>query len=322
MEFKNGISILFSNMGYTLKILVWILIALVLTVGVGCAIIIPLGKEIAATTDASMWFSELISKVNDFLDGSLSVRGLLREGPDCLENVFVSISTNVGATVGLVFGGVFVYAFYCFVFGLAYYPMADVINKLMASNLRMGFASSLVMNLKNATKYSAARLSISLPIDLIFATLMGLIVFGLFQVIYVFVLPIAVIFGIVFTTSRAMLFSGWLPRMIYHPEDRVYVNFLRSLIYVKSNFGGYLKAYLITFIVSYVLIVLCALPTGGLMSVFMPAIYFFLLKTVELVGYYKLKGYNFYVDANNVVNTMEYGYRPDTQTELFDERND
>ena len=317
MEFKHAISILFSNMGYTLKILVWILIALALTLGVGCAIMIPIAKVISATTDATYWFGEMMARIDGFLDGSLSVRGLLTEGTDCLENVFKAIATNKGATCGLVFGGLFVYAFYCFVFGLSYFPTADVINKLMGSNLRMGFASSMAINLKNAAKYSAARLSITLPIDLVFATIMGLVVFGLFQVIYIFVLPIALVIGILFCTLRAMLFSGWLPRMLYHPEDRVYVNFLRSLIYVKSNFGGYFKAYILTFFVSYVLMVICALPTGGLMSIILPSIYFFLLRTVELVGYYKVKGYNFYVDANNVINTMEYGYRPDMQAENF-----
>ena len=318
MEFKHAISILFSNIGYTLKILVWILISLLLTVGVGCAIIIPIARVIGSTTEASYWFSELLAKLNGFLDGSLSVRGLLQEGSDCLENVFVSIATNKGATVGLVFGGVFVYAFYCFVFGLGYYPVAHAINNIMASNLRYSFANSLVMNLKNAARYSAARLSISLPIDLIFVTIMGLIIFGLFPLIYVFVLPIAIVVAMLFTTMRAMLFAGWLPRMIYHPEERVYVNFLRSLIYVKSNFGGFFKSYIITFFCAYLIGVTCTLPTGGIMLVLLPSIYFFLLRTVELVGYFKVKGYNFYVDANNVVNTVEYGYRADTQTEFED----
>ena len=318
MEFKHATSILFSNMGYTLKILVWILISLILTVGVGCAIIIPIAKIIGSTTEASYWFSELLARINGFLDGSLSVRGLLQQGSDCLENIFISMATNKGATVGLVFGGLFIYSFYCFVFGLCYYPMGYAINSIMASNLRYGFANSMMMNLKNAARYSIARLSISLPIDLIFAVIMLSIIFGLFPIIYVFVLPIAIVVAMLFCTLRAMLFAGWLPRMIYHPEERVYVNFLRSLIYVKTNFGGYFKAYLITFFCSYLIGVTCSLPTGGIMVVLLPSIYFFLLRTVELVGYFKVKGYNFYVDANNVVNTVEYGYRADTQAEFGD----
>jgi len=314
MEFKHAISILFSNIGYTLKILVWILISLALTIAIGCAIIIPIGKVIADTTQATYWASELLSKFNSFLDGSLSVRGLLQNGTDCLENMLVAITQNKGATAGLVFGGLFVYAFYCFVFGLCYYPMGHIINNLMASNLRFGFASSMAMNFKNAARYSIARLGVSLPIDLIFFIVMMSVIFGLFQVIYVFVLPIALVIWILFCTLRAMLFAGWLPRMIYHPEERVYVNLLRSLIYVKSNFGGYFKAYILTFFCAYLLAVTCSLPTGGLMAIILPSVYFFLLRTVELVGYFKVKGYNFYIDANNVVNTMEYGYRPDTQS--------
>ena len=281
---------------------------------------IPLGHVVATTTDAPYWFSELMSHCNAFLDGTLSVRGLLQQGSDALESMLIAVTDNKGATCGIVFGGLFIYAFYCFVFGLSYYPTADIINKLMGSNLRIGFANSMLMNLKNAARYSIARLGVSLPIDLIFATIMGLIVFGLFQVIYIFVLPIALVVAILFCTLRAMLFAGWLPRMIYHPEERAYVNFLRSLIYVKSNFGGYFKAYLLTFFCAYVLMVTCSLPTGGIMTILIPSVYFFLLRTVELVGYYKVKGYNFYVDANNVINMVEYGYRPDNQAEYEDGR--
>lgn len=315
MEFKHAISILFSNMGYTLKLFVWILISLALTVAVGCAIMIPLGKVIAATTEAPVYFGEIVAHFNGFLDGDLPVRGLLQQGTDALENMLLSVTTNKGATCGIVFGGLFIYAFYCFVFGLSYFPTADIINKLMGSNLRIGFANSMAMNIKNAAKYSIARLSVSLPIDIIFFAIMALVIFGLFQVIYIFVLPIALAVALLFCTLRAMLFAGWLPRMVYHPEERVYVNFLRSLIYVKSNFGGYFKAYLLTFFCAYILGVTCSLPTGGIMTILIPAIYFFLLRTVELVGYYKVKGYNFYVDANNVINMVEYGYRPDNQEE-------
>lgn len=34
-----------------------------------------------------------------------------------------------------------------------------------------------------------------------------------------------------------------------------------------------------------------------------------LLRTEELIGYYKAKGYRFYTDANTVINTVEFGYR-------------
>ena len=63
---------------------------------------------------------------------------------------------------------IFVYAFYCFVFGLSYYTVSDILNKLMASNYKIGFASNLALNFKIACKFSAARLAITLPIDVLF----------------------------------------------------------------------------------------------------------------------------------------------------------
>ena len=43
-----------------------------------------------------------------------------------------------------------------------------------------------------------------------------------------------------------------------------------------------------------------------------------MLRAIELIGYYKTKGFSFYTDATTVINTVEYGFRAEQQTEKFD----
>lgn len=309
MEFKYALSILFSNMGYAFKILLWVLISLIITAAIGVAILYPIFDVIVKTTDVASFVNGIGQSISTLLDGGISIKTMVSEVAANVAGAFDAIASNTGATVGLVFACIFVYAVYCFLVGLSYYPVADIINKYMASNLRFGFASNMALNFKNACRYSAARLVVSLPVDILFVVIMTSMTLGLVSVIKIFALPIVLIFALLFCTLRAMLFAGWLPRMLHHPEERVFTNFTRSFTFVKSNKGGFFKAYLITFTCVYLLASVFSLPTGGLISLILPSMYYMLLRTVELIGYYKAKGYRFYTDANTVINTVEFGYR-------------
>ena len=46
-----------------------------------------------------------------------------------------------------------------------------------------------------------------------------------------------------------------------------------------------------------------------------PSFNYFLLRLVELVGYYKMNGLSFYTDAITVVDTVEFGYRAENQAD-------
>lgn len=318
MEFKYSMSMLFSNLGYAFKILIWIVICMLLTIAIGCAIILPIWDIIASSTDISVHMQGLREILKSVWDGSNSIRGALSQGIIECKGAFSAIGSNVGVAVGLSFAGVFLYAFYCFMFGWSYYVISDIINNLMASNLKFGFASNMALNFKKCVKYSFSRLLVTLPIDLVIFTMLASILFGLFEHIGFFVLPIMLVLGVTCLSLRATLLAGWLPRVLFHPEERMFTAFSRSLTYVKTNAWGLIKSYAITFSMVYLLITVFVVPTGGLISIFMPAIYYFILRAIELIGYYKTKGYNFYTDGTNVVKTVEYGFRDEQQRKSDD----
>lgn len=319
MEFKYATSLLFSNMGYILKIFVWILICVLITAAIGSAILIPIGNLFASKTDVSDELDNLSAVANSFLHGEASIFDSavgLRDGFVALIN---ALTAHTSAFVGLIFALIFLYLLYCFLVGMSYYPTADIINKLMSSNLRFGFASSLAANFKAACKFSFAKMLVALPIDVvIFFVVYGLLV-GLSSLIGLFSLPIVLAVALTLCSLRATLFAGWIPRMLYNPDEKVFTAFSRSLTSVKTNFKGLFKAYAITFFVSYALIAGLSVPTFGLMSLVVPATYYFLLRCVELVGYYKTNAMCFYTDATTVINTVEFGYRKDIQD---DDEND
>ncbi len=315
MEFRNSLTILFSHIGYVLKIMVWIIISLIITAAVGAAILIPLWRVLAASTDAVMWAGELKDILTSVWNGTVNMRVAVFDLVPTAVSFVKTLTTNAGAFTGLVFALIFLYSLYSFVMGLSYYTIADIINKLMASNLRFGFASNMAMNFKKCCKYSFCRLLITLPIDICCFAIGIFIAYGLFSVAGLFTFPIMLILVILFCSLRALLFSGWLPRTLYHPEERMYTSFSRAFTFVRTNLGGLFKAYFVTFSCVYLLASVLTVPTGGLILLVMPSIYYFLLRAVELVGYYKTKGYSFYLDGSTVVNTVEYGYRAPNQEE-------
>lgn len=322
MEFKYSMSILFSHMGYIFKIFVWILISMLITVALGAAILIPLWNVIAQTTEAAIIAGGIKSAILSMVDGSMSVRSAINTVLPQFVDALKAIGQNPGAAVGLAFAVLFLYTVYCFVIGLSYYTVSDIVNNIMASNMRYGFASSMAMNLKKCFKYSVARLGVSLPIDILILAVMCALVFGLFPIIGFFSLPLVIAVAIIILSLRAVLFSGWLPRMLYHPEEKVYTNLTRSFTFVKYNFRGLFKAFLITFALIYLLFSAFAVPTGGLIFLVLPSTYYFVLRTIELVGYYKTHGFSFYTDATTVINTVEYGYRSDNQKDVAQDRQD
>lgn len=318
MEFKYSLSLLFSNLGHAFKIFLWIVLCLVLSLAIGAAIILPIWNVIASSTDVNTYVMAIKDSLATVWNGTSTIRASIGDILRSITDIFGALAQNPGITTGLVFAAIFVYAVYCFVFGLSYYTNADIINNVMASNMRYGFASNMALNFKKCCKYSAARLTITLPIDLIFITIMLCILFGLFEQISYFVIPILMVAGIVICSLRATLLAGWLPRMIFHPEENTYTSFTRSLTYVKSNVGGLFKSYAVTFTIVYLFATVFAIPTGGLMSLVLPSMYYFMLRAIELIGYYKTKGLSFYTDATTVINTVEYGFRAEQQTENFD----
>lgn len=313
MEFKYSLSIFFSNVGYALRILLWILFSLVLTLGIGAAIVLPIWDVLAASTDVTAYGIAIKDCFVGIWDGSSTIRQVLASLINYSIDALHALDANIGVAVGLGFVCAFLYAFYCFMFGLSYYTLAYIINNIMASNMRVGFASSMALNLKKSVRYSAARLTITLPIDFVIITIMSCIVLGLFRFVGFFMVPIALIVGVVLLSLRATLLAGWLPRMLFHPEEKVYTAFTRSLTYVKANSAGLFKSYAITFTIVYLCTTTLSVPTGGLMSVILPSIYYFVLRAIELIGYYKTKGFSFYTDATTVINTVEFGYRMEQQ---------
>lgn len=300
-------------MGYILKILLWVFIAVFITALIGTAIITPISDAITAKTDVGNELVFIKDTVGDFLHEGNGIYDFILELKDGIVGLIKALATHTSAFVGLIFALIFLYLLYEFIIGLSFYPTAYVVDNLMSSNTRYGFASAMAANFKKACKFSFCKMLICIPID---AVILGVVIgvgYGLFLGIKMFALPFVLIIALLLCTLRTTLFSGWLPRLLHHPEEGIFTSFSRSITSVKLNFKGMFKAITITYFIAYCCVSSLTIPTFGVINLVIPSLYYFLLRTIELVGYYKQNSMRFYVDATNVINTVEYGYRTDNQ---------
>lgn len=315
MEFKNSMSLLFSHPQYILKIFVYLLICVCIVAGISCAVIIPVYKHAMTYADVDAVFQPVWNTLNRYIEGNAGLRAVFNQFMNFVVEYFKMVYTHPLGVFASILIPIGIYFLYSFLTGLVHYPMAYIVNNIMSSDMKMPLASSILMNIKVSAKFSAAKMVLLFPIDLGAIIVLGVIGIFLNRVIGLFIFPILIILFVVYVSCRSLLVSAWLPRMLYHPEERVFVAFKKSFPMLKRNRRSVMQAFLLLCAICFCIAVALALPTYGLISLALPSVYYFVLRAIELIGYYKVKGYKFYTDASTVIDTTEYGYRPETQTD-------
>lgn len=179
MEFKYALSLLFSNMGYVIRIFVWVLIAMIITACIGAAVLVPVFDALGEAPEVADAFRTLTGELDSFLDDGMSIREFISSIPAAVGGLVAAVVGESGLCAALAFIAIFLYALYSFIVSLSYYPTAYSVKQLMSSNMRIGLPSSMALNFKQAVKFAACRVSIAVPIDIALIILAVLLVWGL-----------------------------------------------------------------------------------------------------------------------------------------------
>ena len=313
MEFKNSMSLLFSHPQYILKIFVYLVICVCIVAGISCAVVIPVYKHAMTYADVESVFAPVWNTISRYMEGNAGLRAVFNQFMTFIVKYFEMVYTHPLGVFASILIPIGIYFLYSFLTGLVHYPVAYIVNNIMSSDMKMPLASSMLMNIKVSAKFSAAKMLILFPIDLCAIIVLGVIGIFLNKVIGLFIFPILIVLFVVYTSARSLLVSAWLPRMLYHPEERVFVAFKKSFPMLKRNRRSVMQAFLLLAAISFCIATALALPTYGLIYLALPSVYYFVLRAIELIGYYKVKGYKFYTDSSTVIDTTEYGYRPENE---------
>ena len=166
MRFKHTINVLIDNFRVTYKLLVYLLIVVLITTGLGAAIVVP--------------FFDRLGHVEYYTAITEAVRIVLREIihgnfmslPEHFETISTNftdllsyLSENPGDLVLSALGLVFVALISRFLISLGNYTACALINDKMAMQANSSFCGALIKNLGNASLYSVIYMPISFVYD-------------------------------------------------------------------------------------------------------------------------------------------------------------
>lgn len=322
MEFKQSTSILFSNFGLVFKLLLYVLIVMLIFVSLSSAIVIPVFRQITARESMEILLNNTAEHIQNFLSSNQSII----ETYDLLVIDFKAILNNFLSSEGTIaivcVGMLLIYMLYKFLSALAFIPTSDILNNFMSSNLRYGFISNFAYNFRRSVKYSIWKVLITVPLDIVIVALLAVVFIGLWQIIKFFALPIILVLGIAMFSFKQTLFAGWIPRMLFNPDEKPLEALKKSYREMKDIRRSLFSAFTIVYFLYWAIIGTMTTATFGLMALITPSMNYVITRIVELVSYYKLKRLRFYTDANTVVDTVAVGIREEDQEKRESEKDE
>lgn len=217
MEFKHAFHVFVDNFATTYKLLVYRLIIIAVTAGLGCAVVIPtlnniLGTaqyEQLSTTFSELWADVIALNTDKLHDGLQAVLEAVRSFRHLIEE-----KAWLVAVAGICLA--IVYLIYKFLVGVGDYVTGALVNDRMAMHAKSYFTVTLFKNLKQSLLYSVIYAPIAFAYDILCVTLMWAIVFvGLsFVPALIKIFLVAVLF-MVFSAVKFTFTSDWLPSLIH-----------------------------------------------------------------------------------------------------------
>ncbi|MDD4839960.1 MAG: hypothetical protein PHE93_04750 [Clostridia bacterium] len=316
MEFKQSTSIMFSNFSLVFKLLLYVLIVTLIFVSLVSAIVIPVFRQITAAESMGYLVDNTRDHVQTFLQGNSSIMSTYEVLKVDIIAIWETFFSAGGAIAAVCIGVFILYILYKFLLSLSFMPTSDILNNFMSSNLRYGFLSNFTLNIRRSVKFSLLSVLIFLPIDAAIIVTVGSLFIGAWQIIKVFALPIALVVGIFLCSFRQSLFAGWIPRLLFHPEEKIFEALKKSYIETKYYRKTLIAAFAIVYFIYWALTGALTASTFGLMLLIIRPMNFVMTRIVELVGYYKINRMRFYTDANTVVDTVAVGLREENQEKI------
>lgn len=288
---------LVSKFGYVWVLLLYIIITGTILAGLAIPFAVPVVRAFGQAGIGKM-FSELFGSVTS----GESVDVWFDKLYGIVQTMKTSLVQNraVAVNTGLLIFLVMVFAFR-FIFGLYEIPLCTVLEGAMSSNARIGFTGRFVSRIGKSSCFVLTKMLYTIVFD----TLIGLIIYGLFELFNVQVLKFFAPFFImlvllVLLAFRYALISMWAPDIVVR-EKGIFRAFgssvKRSVRHMGSVFSTYLCAW--TLIIAVNMLVGTFTFGAGLILLVPLSVLF--INLLNMTIYYGKTGKRYYVDDATVV---------------------
>ena len=305
MRFKHTIHVLIDNFRTTYKLLLYVLVVLLISIGLSAAIIVPFLRGL--NTDVNL-YDQLLASVsalfNEIVNGDLDIPGRLTDIHESFTELTAYLVDNPSSLVLCIVGLLAVMLVQRFFMGLGNYAAACNINDRMSMQANSQFLGGLLKNLGRASAMSGIYALISLIYDAVALFVSGYLMLGLLYnaagTPILISLMLFVVMMLLFMAVKMMFTTDWLPAMICGKQRTV-----PAMKYAFERRGKNSLAVFSFYATSLVMIlsvnVLAAISTiGAALLITVPLSYLYLL-CYEFVNYCDNKEIRYFVDKRTII---------------------
>ena len=312
MEFKNSISIITVKFGTVFRVILYIAIVGVIVLGIAMIGINPIISDIENSQAIKDGIRSVTEDVRSFLAGDYTMKQTLDATKDDASEILSLIKTETNAFTKIGLLTVLLLAISRFLIGLCYVPLGDIFGQYMQSGMRYGFFSNYVKNIKQSLNFSWGYTLFSTLLDVPVVLITVVSVYFAFSVFKIISLMLAVVFIVAIVAFRFTLTAGVIPYILFENcGSNFFVALKRSLPCVKKNINGYMRCFIMSVLLFYLLNAACAVTTVFVITILSLAALVILVRLLELCFYFKYKKMKYYIDDNTVVDTAPFAERAD-----------
>ena len=313
MRFKHTINVLIDNFRVTYKLLVYLLIVILISIGLSAAIVVPFFGRLENVE----YYANIIETFNDLFDNIIhgdfsSFAGYFER----ISNNFNELLTYLGehpadlvlSSLALMLIGL-VRRFFI---GLGNFAAGSLINDKMAMQANSAFSAALIKNLGKASLYSVIYLPMSYVFDVACVLVLYLILFMALSLPIMVAVFLFFVFMVLLTGVKMMLTSDWLPAIICGKQGTV-AAFKYSFTRKSGNSFGVYSFFATSAVAILAFNVLAAIGTfGAALIITLPLSYLYLL-CYEFVNYCDGNEIKYFIDKHTII-------KPDQEKETSREQ--
>lgn len=313
MELKNSVSVILSKFNIVLQIMIYIFVAIFLVSLLFMCVMIPVGRELSADAVVSGNIDMAKASWQSYLDADISLRELLHDASTAFDVVWDHLNNSTRTIAEVLTTAIVCFYLLKFMLGLAYYPVAFIVDNFMSSCLKYGFMSAYFKNIRKSATYSFFYALIAGTYNLLVCVFIFFFVKTTFSSLGFFTFALALIFWLLLYSLRAVVFSGWIPYYLHSEDNKLWKSLKNSFVLVKTRWRRLAISFIMLYAVAYILVVVMFVPTFGVFSVLGYAVIFLSVRAVELTFYYTFNKMNYYLDPRTIVDAREIVDRTEFQ---------
>lgn len=312
MRFKHTFSVFLDNFSTNYKLLVYGLIVLLVTVGLSCAVLLPLLSSITGTVE----YATLQQAISDLWRGAIDLnldglKDLIANCQKAFDAFIAMLGTKTGLFALCAVLLIVVYLINRFLSAIGIYTMGCLINDRMALRTNSSFIYTMTKNLGKSSLFAVIYAPICFVYDFICTAICVLIMSISPMLIKLFAFMVLLI---AFTALKHTFICDWLPSVVHGKQSNG-----KAISYSFSRKGkdtGYIFSNLliIELIVVALNVAAFVLTLGAGLLITVPASSLILV-CFQFVNYYENNSMRYFLDGNTIIGPERE--KPLTREEFF-----